>query len=68
MFNQDVMFERYRLQVAATWPESDFRRATLQAAEASLKRLSSYHAHAASTDSADPAATASGSSGLPAAA
>jgi hypothetical protein len=34
-----IAFERYRLQIIATWPECDFKQDTLRRVERSLHRL-----------------------------
>ena len=37
-FSERVRFERYRLMVISTWPESEVKRAALASARAALER------------------------------
>jgi hypothetical protein len=38
VMNERIRFERYRLMLISTWPESDVKRAALASARAALER------------------------------
>jgi hypothetical protein len=40
--SETASFERYRLEVISTWPESDAKRAALESARAALQRELAY--------------------------
>jgi hypothetical protein len=42
--NEEVRFQRYRLEVIAAWPENEFKRSVMAAAEAVLQRELAFEA------------------------
>jgi hypothetical protein len=41
-FSEEARFQRYRLMVISTWPESEVKRASLASAQAGLERAVAF--------------------------